>query len=91
MTKDQLVESMFKATEVWIQLSERHHILDRARAYSLRMRLALEKQITREVQSVLKNPNKEAMAERLKELHQIYRDPLLSYSYMLTSEEARAP
>jgi B12-binding domain/radical SAM domain protein len=87
MTRDRLVESMFKATEVWIRLFERYGIFDGARAYGERMRLRLEKGITREVQNVLKNPDKEARSERLKELDQIYRDPLLSYSYALTSEE----
>ena len=89
MTRDQLVESMFKATEIWIQLFERYGIFDGARAYSERMRLRLEKEITREVQNVLKNPDKEARSERLKELDQIYQDPLLSYSYVLTSEETK--
>jgi B12-binding domain/radical SAM domain protein len=86
MTRDRLVESMFKATEVWIDMFERYEIFDGARAYSARMRLRLEKEITREVQNALKNPDKEARSERLKELDQIYQDPLLSYSYVLTSE-----
>ncbi len=87
MTRDQLVESMFKATEIWIQLYERYQILDGATASSERMKLRLEKEITREVQNVLKNPDKEARSERLKELYQIYKDPLLAYSYVLTSKE----
>jgi B12-binding domain/radical SAM domain protein len=87
MSRDQLVESIFKATEVWIQLFERYGIFDGARAESERMRLRLEKEVTEEVQNALKNPDGEARSRRLKELDQIYHDPLLSYWYALTSEE----
>jgi B12-binding domain/radical SAM domain protein len=90
LTKDQLVESIFKATEIWIQLFETYEIFDEARAYSERMKLRLEKEITREVEDVLKNPDEKARSQRLKELEQIYQDPLLSYSYALTSEETKA-
>ena len=88
MARDELVESIFKATEVWIRLFERYGIFDEARAESERMRLRLEKELTREVQKALKNPDDEARARRLKELDQIYHDPLLSYWYALTSKES---
>jgi hypothetical protein len=87
MNRDQLVESMFKATEIWIQLSEKYQVIDETRANDARMGFKLEKEITREVQNVLKNSDKAARSERLNELYEIYRDPLLSYSYVLTSEE----
>jgi B12-binding domain/radical SAM domain protein len=87
MTRDQLVESIFKATEIWIQLYEKYGIFDRARAYDERIRLRVEREITREVQNVLKNPDGKERSQRLKELDQIYQDPFLSYSYGLTSEE----
>jgi len=88
MARDELVESIFKAADVWIQLFERYGIFDGARAESERMRLGLEKEVTREVQKALKNPDGEARSRRLKELDQIYHDPLLSYWYALTSKEA---
>ena len=87
MTRDQLVESIFKATEIWIQLYEKHGLFDRTKAHIERTRLRLEREITREVQNALKDPDEKSRSQRLKELDQIYRDPVLSYSYAITSPE----
>jgi B12-binding domain/radical SAM domain protein len=87
MTRDQLVESIFRATEIWIELYEKYGTFDRNRADDERIKLRVERGITREVQEVLKSPEGKERSERLKELDQIYWDRLLSYSYALTSEE----
>jgi B12-binding domain/radical SAM domain protein len=85
MKREQLVESIFKATEIWIQLYEKFELFDKERADDQKMKLRVEKEITREVQIALRIPDEKTRLEKLKELDQIYHDPLLSYSYALTS------
>ena len=91
LTRDQLVQSIFETTEVWIDLYEKYGLFNQERAYDERIKLRLEKGITREVQRALKYPDVEERSQKLKELDQIYRDPLLAYSYVLTAEEKSVP
>jgi len=87
MTRHDLVKSIFKAIETLTQLHEKYGIIDRTKAHNEMMRLKLERAIVREVQDIVRIPDEKLRSQRLKELDQIYQDPLLSYSYVLTSEE----
>jgi hypothetical protein len=90
MTRDDLVESIFKATETLTQLKEKYGMTDPTKAYNEMIRLRLERAIIREVRDIMRIPDEKVRLQRLKELDQIYRDPLLSYSYVITSEEEPA-
>ncbi len=87
MTKSDLVESIFQSTSRLIDLNEKYGICDPKRAGIERIRLQLERRITKEVQDTLEIPDQEMKWQKLKELNEIYRDPLLSYSYVITSED----
>jgi radical SAM superfamily enzyme YgiQ (UPF0313 family) len=87
LTRDQVVQSIFEATKVWIDLYEKHGLFDQKRAYDERIRLQLEKRIVAEVRGVLEKPDSPERLQKLKELDEIYRDPLLAFSYVLTAEE----
>ena len=86
MRKSDIVQSVFESMEKLIDVYEKYGIYDRTTAYNERMRNKLEKNIAREAQDALNLLDPKARSQKLKELHEIYRDPLLSYSYVMTCE-----
>jgi len=86
LTKLDLIELTFKSSEKIIQLKQKYGYSSSSDASSEMFKISLDRIILKDIDQIFVLEDQEQRERRLKELSVITRDPLLSYSYVLTHE-----
>lgn len=88
LTVEDLTDAILRSSEEFIKLRHKYGFCTEAVTRSKLLKISLERIILEEIEDILRLSDLDEKQRRLRELEEISKDPLLSYSYVLTHEES---
>jgi len=86
LSAENIVNLVLDSTSRFADLFESFQLMSRDQSQKLKQSVSLERIVLKEIDSIMHISDGEEKANRLNELREIVRDPLLSYSYLLTHD-----